>query len=94
MEKENVVQESVLQLKDSKARKKKRNLGVTIFLCVMLAYPIFEFVVSWVFVKINSIFMAFQLPSGEWLLLSFETVFKDMVNKQGDFTLAVAYCSK
>lgn len=90
MEKENIVQESVLQLKDSKARKKKRNLGVTIFLCVMLAYPIFEFVVSWVFVKINSIFMAFQLPSGEWSLLSFEIVFKDMVSQQGDFTLAVA----
>lgn len=80
---------SAIEVKEKK-KKKKAQRGVTVFLCVMLAYPIFEFLVSWIFVKFNSILMAFQLPTGEWSLLTIKAVFTDMFDTQSTFSLAVA----
>lgn len=62
-----------------------------IFLIVMLAYPLFEFTVSWIFVKFNSILMAFKLPTGEWSLLTFKQVFSEIFHPDNtSFSLAIS----
>lgn len=44
------------------AKKRKKEL---IFICVMLAYPVLQFIITWTFVNINSIVLAFQSISFE-----------------------------
>lgn len=46
--------------KISKRRKKE-----LIFICVMLAYPLLQFIITWAFVNINSIILAFESVSFE-----------------------------
>lgn len=43
-------------------RKKKRIKGSTIFVLVMLAYPVLQFLIMWFGVNINSILLTFQYP--------------------------------
>lgn len=43
-------------------KKRKKEL---IFICVMLAYPVLQFIITWTFVNINSIVLAFQSISFE-----------------------------
>ena len=52
--------------------------GDMVFITVMLAIPVVHWLVFWLGVNINSIFMAFQIPTGEWSMSSIEQVFRDL----------------
>lgn len=86
MNEENIKRQEIKK----RSRRKKLSVSATIFLVVMMAYPIFEFLVSWIFVKFNSMLLAFQLPTGEWSLLSFKAVFLEMFDPEATFSLKVS----
>ncbi len=65
---------------------KKRNK--LIFVAVMLAVPIVHWLIFWLYVNLNSILMAFQLPTGEWSMDSLRVVLREI--GAGDSTLRVA----
>lgn len=54
-----------------------------IFIIIMLAYPILQFVITWSFVNINSIIMAFQDVQGEFTFNNFKVIFDDIFNVNG-----------
>ena len=74
-----------IQDKKIKINRRHRKLAVNeiVFICVMLAIPIIQFCVFWLSVNVRSILMAFQLPSGEWSLKTFEQVFLDFRTNTG-----------
>ena len=61
-----------------------------IFLISMLILPIIHWCVSWLFVNIQSILMAFQLPTGDWSLLNFTVLKKNLTDPNSDIVLAIA----
>lgn len=54
----------------------------------MLCIPILHWLIFWLYVNLNSILMAFQIPTGEWSMLSLESVLRSIA--QGDSTLRVS----
>ena len=46
-------------------RLNRRKIGERVFLCVMLAYPVLQFLVFYVVVNINSVLLAFKTFSGD-----------------------------
>ena len=59
------------------------------FICAVLAGPILYFAVFWVYVNINSILMAFQIPMGDWSMLSMKIVFKQLSEGGSDLRIAI-----
>lgn len=68
-------------------RKKLRPLEKA-FIFAVLVGPVIHFLVFWVGVNINSILMAFQLPTGGWSLFTLELVFKN-IKEGGDLLIAI-----
>lgn len=52
--------------------------GAKLFLVVMLTLPIIHWLFFWLYVNINSISMAFRLPSGGWSLHNFDVLFYEL----------------
>lgn len=69
-------------------RSRIRKLDV-IFIVVMLAVPVVHWLVFWLGVNINSILLAFQIPTGDWSLLSMQTVLREFSNFGSDLSVAV-----
>lgn len=69
--------------------KRKLTKADIIFICAMLIGPLVFFAVFWVYVNISSIFMAFQIPTGEWSLLSMKIVFKSLGEGGSDLQIAI-----
>lgn len=75
-------------LKKEKAHKNPERRINTVFITVMLAIPILHWIVFWFIVNINSILMAFKIPTGDWSLESLRIVFRDL--GAGDSSLRIA----
>lgn len=61
---------------------KGKNLGskgAVFFIIALLLIPIIHWIIFWFGVNINSILMAFQLPTGEWSLETMEGVLKEII---------------
>ncbi len=54
--------------------------GAPFFVIALLIIPIVHWLVFWLGVNLNSILMAFQLPTGEWSLKTMESVIKEIFN--------------
>lgn len=54
----------------------------------MLAVPILHWFVFWLYVNVNSIAMAFQLPSGGWSLHQFRTLFYELSRPDSQIVIA------
>ena len=67
----------------------KQKMLDRIFIVSMLTIPIIHWFVSWVFVNVQSILMAFQLPTGEWSTLNFEIFFSQWSDGTSELILAV-----
>ena len=63
---------------DAAKKKKAVNRGAVVFLIVMLALPILQWLVFWLYININSIFLAFQYPRGGWTLFNFRVLFDNL----------------
>ncbi len=64
--------------------KKKRN-----FVVVMLAIPCIHWLVCWLYINMTSILYAFQLPTGEWSMSNFASVFDSITMQGGDLNIAL-----
>jgi ABC-type sugar transport system permease subunit len=66
------------------AKKKKRRAARTVFIVTMLAYPILQFLVFWLYVNVNTVVMTFQrfnMTTGKNSFVGFanyETLFRDL----------------
>ena len=54
--------------------------GAVLFVLAILVIPIVHWLVFWFGVNINSILMAFQLPTGEWSLETMQSVLREIFN--------------
>ena len=63
--------------------------GQTVFLCVMLAIPILQWFVFWLYVNINSILLGFQNKIGGWTLANFQQFFTDLTVEGSTISIAV-----
>lgn len=73
---------------NSKSKMSSKKEKSFFFVAVMLSIPVLHWFVFWLYVNLNSILMAFQLPTGEWSLLSLKTVLREI--SAGDSTLRVS----
>ena len=73
---------------NSKSKMSSKKRKKLFFVAVMLSIPVLHWFVFWLYVNLNSILMAFQLPTGEWSLLSLKTVLREI--SAGDSTLRVS----
>ena len=91
MEEKNLMKEELFE--DSAKKKKtgyaKQKMMDRIFIISLLTIPIIHWCVSWLFVNIQSILMAFQLPTGEWTLLNFEIFFSTWSDGTSELILAI-----
>lgn len=75
---------------NSKNTSKKSRLRIkrsTIFIILMLLYPVLQFLIMWFGVNINSIFLTFQVPKGSKLVwVSFSNFFENYKNVILDFS--------
>ena len=72
-------------------KKKTRNAEWkinTIFITVMLIIPILHWITFWFVVNINSILLAFKIPTGDWSLETMKVVFRAL--RAGDSSLNIA----
>ena len=70
-----------------KSKNPERRINA-IFIAVMLAVPILHWIIFWFVVNINSILLAFKIPTGDWSLETLRIVFRDL--KAGDSNLNIA----
>lgn len=62
----------------SRPRRAKLRPIDKVFIIVMLAIPVVHWFIFWLYVNLNSILMAFQVPTGEWSMASIEQVIRDL----------------
>lgn len=84
MEREQVFSEKNLE-KDKKKRKLKRNL----FILSILAIPVVHWLVFWLYVNLNSILLAFKLPSGSWSIETLKQVVNELFEPNSDLGIAL-----
>ena len=84
MEREQVFSEKNLE-KDKKKRKLKRNL----FILSILAVPVVHWLVFWLYVNLNSILLAFKLPSGSWSIETLKQVVNELFEPNSDLGIAL-----
>lgn len=80
--------EEQILVKNPQQRKNPERRINTVFITVMLLLPVLHWIVFWFIVNINSILMAFKIPTGDWSLETLRIVFRDL--KAGDSTLRIA----
>lgn len=71
-----------------KVRKhRKKTKGEIAFMCTLMAIPVLHFVMFWLFINVDSLFMSFQkfdMETGEWVWAGFQnykTLFNDFVKE-------------
>ena len=65
------------------AVKAPRKKTKTLFITLMMAYPVLQFIVFWLYVNLDSIFMAFQDTSGNFTLDNFTLFFSQLKDTEG-----------
>ena len=63
--------------------------GQTVFLTVMLAVPIVQWFIFWLYVNINTILLGFQTNVGTWTLHNFEMLFYELTADDGVLGMAL-----
>ena len=58
--------------------------GALVFIIALLIIPIVHWLIFWFGVNINSILMAFQLPTGDWSFETMESVLKEIFNNESN----------
>lgn len=58
--------------------------GAVIFVVAILIIPIIHWLIFWFGVNINSILMAFQIPTGEWSFETMESVLKEIFSNDSN----------
>ena len=81
-------------IKDNVAAKQKPNKNPerrinAIFISVMLALPILHWIIFWFVVNINSILLAFKIPTGDWSLETLKVVLRDLGSFDSDLRIAI-----
>lgn len=70
-----------------KAAKKHLRPMDIVFITVMLAGPLIYFCIFWLYVNVNSIFMAFQNAQGDWDLRTIQQALRDIFMSGGDLLI-------
>lgn len=78
--------ENVPKKKSGMAAMRRQN---RIFLTVMLTIPIIHWFIFWLYLNLQSILMAFQLPTGAWSFLNFEVLWRQLTSPGSDILLAL-----
>lgn len=77
----------------SVCNKNKKSLSVktwnTIFLTVMLIIPVIHWLIFWLYVNIDSIFLAFRLPTGEPSLFTLQYAWRNLTTADSDILIGV-----
>ncbi len=60
-----------------------------VFIIVMLALPILHWIIFWFVVNINSILLAFKIPTGDWSLETLKVVLRDLGSFDSDLRIAI-----
>lgn len=60
-----------------------------IFLAAMLTIPIVHWFIFWLYLNLQSILMAFQLPTGEWSMINFKVFWVQVTSPASEIKLAV-----
>ncbi len=81
-------------IKDNVVAKQKPNKNPerrinAIFISVMLALPILHWIIFWFVVNINSILLAFKIPTGDWSLETLKVVLRDLGSFDSDLRIAI-----
>jgi len=58
--------------------------GAAVFVIAILIIPIIHWLIFWFGVNINSILMAFQLPTGDWSLETMQSVIKEILSNESN----------
>ncbi|MBQ8684964.1 MAG: sugar ABC transporter permease [Clostridia bacterium] len=73
-------------------KRKKKDIGKTVFLCTILSVPISNFLVFWLYVNFDSILMAFQYNKGlevHWGFYNFTRLWADMTSSNSTFWMSM-----
>ncbi|MBQ4054065.1 MAG: sugar ABC transporter permease [Clostridia bacterium] len=60
-----------------------------VFLVAMLTIPIVHWFIFWLYLNLQSILMAFQIPTGDWSMLNFRVLWIQLTSPTSDIILAV-----
>ena len=64
--------------------------GQTIFIIVMLALPVIQWLIFWLYVNLQSIMLAFKdMRTGEFTFINFITFWKELTKPKGDIGIAI-----
>lgn len=64
--------------------KKLGSKGAPIFVVTLLAIPIIHWLIFWLGVNVNSILLAFKLPTGEWSMETMQSVVKEILYNESN----------
>lgn len=81
--------ENIAILRGKKKNKNPERKINAIFITVMLALPVLHWIIFWFVVNINSILMAFQIPTGDWSLETMVIVFRSLSAGDSDLRIAI-----
>lgn len=81
--------ENIAILRGKKKNKNPERKINAIFITVMLALPVLHWIIFWFVVNINSILMAFQIPTGDWSLETMVIVFRGLSAGDSDLRIAI-----
>lgn len=87
--------EETLQLEQVKNQKPKKKIRLTkrareiIFVCLMLFFPILQFVIFWIIPNFNSILMGFQNSQGDFTLNNFTKFWNEFTKEGGELSYAL-----
>ena len=81
--------ENIAILRGKKKNKNPERKINAIFITVMLALPVLHWIIFWFVVNINSILMAFQIPTGDWSLETMVIVFRNLGSGDSDLRIAI-----
>lgn len=68
---------------------KKNRLIDKIFIVSILILPVTYFLIFWLYANLQSFMMAFQLPTGEWSLVTMKSVFDNFKQKDSNIWISV-----
>ena len=82
-----VTQQAVLE-KQKPHKNPERRINA-VFITVMLALPILHWIIFWFVVNINSILLAFKIPTGDWSMETMRIVVRQLGSMDSDLRIAI-----
>ena len=77
-----VAKEVTIDAKRNKKAKNSLKIKRSIFISLMLAWPIIHMLIFWFYVHVDSIFLGFRSDAGGFTLRYFSTFLKDLINPE------------